>query len=332
MTTTSVLRQPTLSLTRWISLLAALTTLVISHLAAAAAATPQAGWSRAGDMAAGGMLIPAIELSRGQVLVASGRTTEVFDPTTTTFSRAGTLTVDRGWAFSGTLLNNGKILLVGGQVGDASLASAELYDPATGTSTPTGEMSVGRSFHSATLLTDGRVLIAGGHRFNHRFSALASAEIYDPATGMFAPTGDMSTVRQEHTATLLPDGRVLITGGYDDEPDNPTAQATAELFDPGTGTFAPTGSMTSERGNHTATMLRSGKVLIAGGHSGYPGASIASAELYDPASETFAPTGDMTDARGSHSATLLSNGSVLMAGGFTAFPSTGSTLVSAEIY
>ena len=193
-------------------------------------------------------------------------------------------------------------------------------------------MSVARSFHSATLMDDGRVLIVGGHSFNFRNSALASAEIYDPATESFAPTGGMSVARQEHTATLLPDGRVVVAGGYDDDMDNPTAQSTAEVFDPATGTFAPTGSMASGRGNHTATVLGDGKVLIAGGHSGHPGASVASAELYDPSNGTFALTGDMTDARGSHSATLLTNGSVLLAGGFTAFPNTGTTLASAEIY
>ncbi|WP_210441304.1 kelch repeat-containing protein [Nocardioides xinjiangensis] len=319
-------------LTRWISVLAALTTLMFSHLAVVAeAATAQAGWSRTGDMATGGMSFPAIELPSGQVLMAPGRTTEVFDPTTATFSRAGSLTVDRGWAFSGTLLHNGKILFAGGQAGDTSLASAELYDPVTGTSTPTGDMSAARSFHTATLLADGRVLITGGHRFNFRNSALASAEIYDPATRSFAPTGDMNISRQDHTATLLVDGRVLVAGGYNDL-DDPPAQATAELFDPDSGTFAPTASMTAGRGNHTATKLRNGMVLIAGGHSGHPGASVASAELYDPATGLFAPTGDMSDSRGSHTATVLSNGTVLLAGGFTAFPYTGSTLASAEIY
>ena len=110
--------------------------------------------------------------------------------------------------------------------GDSSQESAELYDPASGTFTPTGNMSVTRSCHSATLLADGRVLIVGGHRFNFRNSALASAEIYDHATGIFAPTAGMSIGRQDHTATLLPDGRVLVVGGYDDEQDNPTAQDT----------------------------------------------------------------------------------------------------------
>ncbi|MET0886885.1 MAG: kelch repeat-containing protein, partial [Mycetocola sp.] len=305
---------------------------MISNLAVAAeAATAQAGWSRTGDMVTGGMSFPAIELPSGEVLMAPGRTTEVFDPTTATFSRAGSLTVDRGWAFSGTLLHNGKILFAGGQAGNTSLASAELYDPVTDTSTPTEDMSVARSFHTATLLADGRVLIAGGHKFNFRNSALASAEIYDPATGSFTPTGDMSIGRQEHTATLLADGRVLVVGGYN-ALDDPPAQATAELFDPDIGTFARTESMTAARGNHTATTLRNGTVLIAGGHSGHPGASVAIAELYDPATGMFAPTGDTTDARGSHTATLLSNGTVLLAGGFTASPYTGSTLASAEIY
>src|SRR5689334_23934191 len=127
----------------------------------------------------------------------------------------------------------------------ASGASAET----PGIFIPTGDMTTGRSFHTATLLRDGRVLIVGG--------AGASAEIYNPATGTFSKTGDMTTARGKVTATLLDDGRVLITGGI--------FTGTAELFDPSTGTFTPTGDLVDAQIDETATLLKNGKVLIAGG-------------------------------------------------------------------
>ena len=111
---------------------------------------------------------------------------QLFDPSTADFwIDAGTLTVDRGSGLTATRLLNGKVLIAGGQSGDSSQASAELYDPLTGTFSQTGSMSDPRSFHTATLLADGRVLIAGGHRFNHPASTIATAELYDPATGAF---------------------------------------------------------------------------------------------------------------------------------------------------
>ena len=190
-----------------------------------------------------------------------------------------------------------------------------LLDPSWAT---TGSMATARDFHTATLLPNGKVLVAGGE--NSSDGILASAELYDPAAGTFASTGTMATTRRFHTATLLTNGKVLVAGG-----DNGTALASAELYDPAAGTFASTGSMVIARYGNTATLLPNGKVLVAGGYNA--GVDLASAELYDPAAGTFASTGAMATVRVSHTATLLPNGKVLVAGG--AGP---GYLASAELY
>ncbi len=189
-----------------------------------------------------------------------------------------------------------------------------------GTFTPTGNLTTPRASHSATLLTNGKVLVAGGSsgRSGGR-TVWASAELYDPATGTFAATGNMTTARAYHTATLLPNGNVLVAGGASIvEDDNARSPLTrAELYDPSTGTFITTGYMTTARGGHTATLLNNGKVLIAGGTEGI--SALASAELYDPAIGTFTPTSSrMTTSRFQYTAVLLSNGKVLIPGGYYA--------------
>src|SRR4029077_9281315 len=134
-------------------------------------------------------------------------------------------------------------------------ASAELYDPTNGAFTPTGSMSTARQAHTATLLSNGKVLIAGGG--NSTSGELASAELYDPSTRTFSTTGSMTNPRYSHTATLLNSGKVLVAGGYGPMPTCQTAPVlnTAELYDPTTGTFTATGSMGTPRFNHTATLL-----------------------------------------------------------------------------
>ena len=195
----------------------------------------------------------------------------------------------------------------------------------------TGPLVVGRQIHTATDLADGRVLIAGGYDVND--DMVDSAVLYDPNTGVFSPTGSLATARGTFTATLLADGRVLITGGGPTAWNHPDPFfASAELYDPTTGTFTNTGSMATPREAHTATLLADGRVLIAGGNDAN-GDAVASAELYDPATGVFSATGSMTTARGYHTATRLADGRILVAGGSPgAWSYQGPMLDSAEIY
>ncbi|HWC18604.1 MAG TPA: kelch repeat-containing protein [Terriglobales bacterium] len=225
-------------------------------------------------------------------------------------------------AHSATVLSSGKVLIAGGDAafffsyyyGNSPLDSAELYDPTSGTFSSTLKMGARRSLHTATLLTNGKVLLAGGGN--------VSGELFDPATSMFSATGAMTVGRSSHTATLLRSGKVLIVGGQSVSGD----LASAELYDPATGTFSATGSMVVSRSSHTATLLQNGKVLITGGVQS--GSALASAELYDPSSGTFSAAGKMSTARTNHTATLLTDGTVLIAGGTTGQNSLSTT----EIY
>lgn len=172
---------------------------------------------------------------------------------------------------------------------------------------PINNMETARYGHTATLLMNGQVLVAGGTTDTTR-----SAELFDLATNGFTPvSGGMIHVRSGHCAALLQDGQVLIVGGGDDSGDLTRA---AELFDPATQSFSPTGELNQARTFATATLLSGGKVLIAGGLD-TGGTLLSSAELYDPISNTFSVAGNMHVARARHTATLLSSGRVLLAGG-----------------
>jgi len=134
---------------------------------------------------------------------------------------------------------------------------------------PTGSLNVPRLQLTATLLPNGRVLVAGGRNFAFT-QAFNSAELYDPITETFTLTGSMTDTRWSHTATLLPNGKVLVAGGFTNPSTNQNAQpvlASAELYDPATGTWTPTGSMSTRRALHVAQLLPNGKVLVAGGRT-----------------------------------------------------------------
>lgn len=185
-------------------------------------------------------------------------------------------------------------------------------------------MSIGRAAHSATLLPDGKVLVAGGFRQQGTSEiSISRAEIFDPETNSFSLTNDMNEPRNGHTATLLPNGKVLIVGGWNQN----GRTATAELYDPQTGKFQYIANMMSPRQGMTATLLQNGQVLIAGGDSAR-GVPQPIAEIFDPATGMFTPSGSLNMGRGAHSATLLEDGRVLFVGG----TSGRAVLDSAEIY
>lgn len=187
----------------------------------------------------------------------------------------------------------------------------------------TRNMTASRAAHTATLLPDGKVFVAGGFTGE---SSLASTEIFDPTTAAFTTAANMSVARTGHTATLLSNGKVLIAGGY-----NGSYLASAELYDPSANTFTPVSTMTAARSGHAATLLPNGKVLLAGG-VGTGWTFLSTAEVYDPASNAFTSTGAMLSARESHTATLLNNGRVLIAGGHRGRRPAITIYSSTEIY
>lgn len=270
------------------------------------------------------------------------------------------------YGHTATLLRNGKVLVVGGRNPQGqALASAELYDPKTGEWTRTADLpSNARYNHTATRLGDGRVLVAGGCCGRRSIGSnpnadapIGNAVIYSPdldpnnnpavprERNPWSSTGGMAMSRTAHSATVLPSGppelcgancgKVLLAGGYTEVPAAPSTSDpkvltnSAELYDPGLGTFTPTGALQVPLAFHTATPLLTapreacatncGKVLVVGGHRGEDIEQDAPSEapqLYDPVSGTWAPPiGEQEEARRFHTATLLPSGEVLIVGG-----------------
>ncbi|HEX6006188.1 MAG TPA: kelch repeat-containing protein [Burkholderiales bacterium] len=260
--------------------------------------------------------LTATLLFDGNVLVVGGsERPEIYDPVADTWSMtAGT--VEPHFSHTATRLASGKVLVVGG-TGDFSVPSvpftAELYDPATGQWAAAGNPRWARIQHTATLLVNGTVLVAGGISNNDyedgELPDPQNAEIYDPATNSWREVG-MPLRTDGHTATLLANGKVLVVGGTGFLIAGP-----AQLFDTTSETWRDLGPLNAERLNHTATLLSSGKVLLAGSGA-LRGTGVSTAvETYDPATERFASTASLGVGRQSHTATLLANGNVLVAGG-----------------
>ncbi|MEE8524210.1 MAG: kelch repeat-containing protein, partial [Thermoanaerobaculia bacterium] len=163
-----------------------------------------------------------------------------------------------------------------------------------GSSRATGTMTAVRSHHTLTLLFSGKVLAVGGS--DAEGSALASAEIFDPASGDWTPAGSLLEARHDHTASLLPSGRVLVAGGRNQA----GALASAEIYDPRTGAWSSVAGaeLLSARWGHTATLLANGEVLVTGGASA--GGPLDSAEIYDPDDDQWRQAGSMSSARDQH--------------------------------
>jgi hypothetical protein len=260
-------------------------------------------------------------LPSGKVLLTGGLaggsgnpmdSAELYDPSARTFTATTTPMTTGRIGHTATLLGNGKVFIAGGMNGDY-LRSAELYDPTANgfTAVSSGQMVDGRGYHTATLVGS-KVLLAGGRGTS---DYLTSAEIYDTVTGYFTSTTNaMNAKRASLAATLLNGGKVLITGGDYMEMGNLIATKTADLYDPTTspGSFAATTAMATGRALHTATLLTTNQVLVAGGNGGGAGTT---AEVYDAAGGTPTVTGSLNVSRYEHTATLLSNGKVLIAGG-----------------
>jgi len=230
-------------------------------------------WTYTGSMNAARSLHTATLLPNGQVLVAGGfgngelglSSAEVYDPIKGTWTNTGSLKFAMVNP-TATLLNNGQVLLAGGfyegSYGGTITTGVQLYNPISGTWTNTGDLNTARDNYTATLLTNGEVLVAGGYGTPY----LATAELFDPVSGTWTYTGSMNAARSLHTATLLPNGHVMVAGGDNNWQVYPSeALTSAEIYDPVAGTWTNTGLMNAARDNHTATLLNSGEVLLAGG-------------------------------------------------------------------
>jgi len=283
-------------------------------------------------------------LSDGRILLTGGddrgADVEMFDPVRSKVSAAAPMAAARQ-QHTATLLKDGKVLIAGGYGSSNSgaatpLASAEVFDPAGGKWASAGSMPIGRAAHTATLLGNGKVLVAGGIQEGHG-ELLKSVEIFDPEALSWTTVAEMPTGRADHTATVLSDGSVLFAGGRG-AAHNPSLKD-AFIYAPVAGTWTAVPQlMNVERGLHSATLLSDGRVLLAGGLKVFIGLSaqnlLSAAEVFDPKTATFKQVAPMRIARYYHGAVSLPDGTVLAAGGFGV--GTGavanSPIGAAEIY
>jgi N-acetylneuraminic acid mutarotase len=297
----------------------------------------------------GGLAASAL-LTSGRVLFSGGfvarepfaidvtNASDLYDPTTNAWTSAAAMITARG-GHTETALADGSALAAGGYNGaGAVFAAAERYEAQTNTWIAAGAMANPRYQHTAALLASGLVLVAGGSNALIGSCScttfLAAAELYNPSTNIWTSTGALATARYGHTATVLPNGKVLVTGGFGGATNTlqntGAALQSAEIYDPGTGLWSSAAPMNVARYNQTATLLGSGLVLVTGGTSA--STPTATAEIYDPAGNTWTAVGSLATARTSHAAVLLASGHVLVVGGYNTSASAVYGVASAEIY
>lgn len=255
-------------------------------------------------------------LPNGLVLIAGGwslegrtASTELYDPKTGDFRLAANMLGPRA-SMTATLLKNGQVLIAGGDSArNTPQFTAEIYDPDTNEFAPSGELNQGRSAHTATLLNDGTVLLVGGRPRYDDSNVLSSAELYDPASGEFALTGEANMPRYKHAAVLLQDGNVLVIGGSDQN-DWSGQYVSAEIYDAGLDTFTQIADMNGERFKlaNTALLLGNGDVLVGGGNR--------QVELFDAQGQRFIACDNIDDDYYFAAATLLQDGRALITGGY----------------
>ena len=279
-------------------------------------------------------------LPDGRVLIAGGMgggsSTEIYEPSTRSWTRAADMTTPRSRSAS-VALADGRILVVGGRNQGLSLNSAEIFDPASQTWSLTGNMATARDWLAVTRLADGRVLAAGGLDLNSTRAnpVLMSSEIYDPATGLWSMSGDMSTKRWGFTITTLSNGRVLAAGGANAGTECEFSP-TYDLFDPATGLWTNAGVMNVHRGFYRSITAADGRVLFLGGeiaaHGKQCATTTASVEAFDPATNSFTTLGSLVLDRSGQAVALLPGGQVLVAGGGHFVSGRLTAVADAEIY
>lgn len=272
-------------------------------------------------------------LDDGRVLVAGGAPTgdsagsaEIFDPATGQWTRTAPMLTAHDWPVV-TRLCDGRVF-VGGSLGPAR--EAEIYDPATDQWGSAGLMKYRHTYGVAMLLSDCRVLISGG------YDALKRAEVFDPATGLYTAAGSMSIERFFHTSTVLADGRALIAGGGVDNLGVWYTRRHVDIWDPATFEWTKKSFLVRARRAHTATLLPDGRVLVAGGTDGGKndgtdgGTQLGTAEIYDPGADLWTELeAKLVTPRGLHTAALLPTGAVMLLGGLDA---SGSASREVEIF
>jgi N-acetylneuraminic acid mutarotase len=311
-------------------------------VAAAEIFDPTAGvWQATGSLNEARRGHQAVVLGDGRVLVAGGinegvllASAEIYDPGTAKWTMVAPMSVPR-LGSTLTLLTNGNVLVTGGTVADTASgtggnqtirpdATAEVYNVAANKWTKTaGGMSTPRFEHTATALDDGRVLITGGQGppTNGSSAALATTELYDPAVDSFRKSNDMGDARFNHTAVKLPDRTVMVVGGAGGT-NGDTSLSTAEVFNPGDGSWTSAGTLTGSRTGHVAAVFPDGRVMVAGGESVTRGnrRSLATAEIFALDKREWRSAGTMNCPRSEASAALLGDGSVLVVAGDFAAP------------
>ena len=298
-------------------------------------------WTSVGAMSSPRFIGIQASLANGEALVAGGNsnssilaTAEIFSPATNAWRLTGSMAKARE-AFAAVTLANGRVLVMGGVglgVGGRAvvLGSAELYDPATRKWTAAGSLAVPRFRHTATLLNDGKVLVASGCDFDSScITKTSTSEIYDPATNRWSLSGSMIATegRANFTSVRLKDGRVLAIGG-----NTFVGDLKSEIYNPATRIWSPVPNLRMPRAQNSASLLPSGKVLVVGGlGTDFP---LQLAVLYNPVTNTWRPTGGMKTGRYGHTSTTLLNGSVIIGGGVTYIAATNQFVPvnSSEIY